>query len=88
MWTARVAQVHVGMRRAEVERILPPVVAGYRGTTITGGAQGVHYYVAPGYSITIFYDYTGVQRDSKGLALFYESPENRVVEAPKLDIVH
>src|SRR5215216_3376299 len=76
-WADRVNQVRVGMRREEVERLLPLPLTGYtEGTTFTGSAQGVQYFVAPGFKITIFYDYTGGTHG--------KSPENIVVQAPVL----
>lgn len=87
-WMERVAQVRTGMRREEVERILPPYIppgGGYgAGTTINGGAQGVTYDIAPGYTVIIFYDYTGIPRDATGRALQYQSPDNRVLAPVKL----
>jgi hypothetical protein len=90
LWTTRVDLIHVGMRREEVERILTSPAAGYfagyvRATTITGSSQGIIYYVAPGLWVTVFYDYTGVPRDSTGRSLAHESPENRVIAPPKLE---
>jgi len=87
-WQERAAQVQVGMRREEVERILPlyiPPGGGYgAATTITGGAQGVTYNIAPGYRVILFYDYTGIPRDATGKALQYQSPDNRLLEPVKL----
>lgn len=82
------------MRREEVERLLPPYSDlvtkneprphGYIMTTISGGAQGVAYQVAPGIQVLVFYDYTGVPRDANGQAMRHDSPDNRVVELPKV----
>ena len=95
VWTERVNQITVGMRRAEVERILPPYVApksnpelaryGYwiEGT-ISGGAKGIQYYVSPGYKVTVFYDYTGIPRDATGRALSTDSPDSRVIQPVEL----
>jgi len=87
-WTDRVAHVHAGMRREDVERILPPYIpsgGGYGATsTISGGAQGVTYDIAPGYTVIVFYDYTGVPRDVTGKALQYQSPDNRLLAPVKL----
>ena len=85
-WNERMAQVHVGMRREDVERVLmiDAAGAGYSGeTTITGGAQGVRYPVASDYSIIVFYDYTGSTHLNGSHSS--RSPENRVIEAPKLE---
>ncbi|HYC71425.1 MAG TPA: hypothetical protein VEB66_09480 [Opitutaceae bacterium] len=82
LWTERVNQVRVGMRREEVERILPRARTEYtESTTLSGGAQGVQYYVAPGIKVTIFYDYTGTPRGSLSAV---RSPDNRVIQAPVL----
>ena len=89
-WNERLAQVHVGMRREEVERVLMTDAAGrpragrdYEEATITGGTQGVRYPVASDYSIIVFYDYTGTDSANEAHAL--RSPENRVIEAPRLE---
>lgn len=91
-WEAQIKQVHVGMRRAEVERLLPPYRAPnsdgtefallpYSGLTagIQGGSQSIQYYVSTGWLVGIAYDYTGIPRDAAGTATKYESPDNRVL---------
>lgn len=80
LWTQRVDQIKVGMRREEVEKILKVPRYGYGpSTTITGGAQGCVYDVSTEYSVTVFYDYTGATRDGAGVALSTSSPDNRVI---------
>ena len=84
--TECVNRIQVGMRRQQVEQILPrDGTSGYASTaSISGGAQGVTYLVAAGYTVTVFYDYTGVPRDASGRALTTSSPDNRVLDKPKL----
>jgi len=83
-WSGQVAKVRIGMPRAEVEKLLPPhpkspVTAGG-----TGGSQSVAYWVDEDWCVSIAYDYTGVPRDDKGMALSLQSPQNRVLTAPVL----
>lgn len=95
-WTGRANQVRLGMRREEVERLLPPYVFtpgksepgpwGYASSTISGGAQAVSYYVAPRFRVTIFYDYTGAERDAGIVSTRHASPDNRVVQLPTVTL--
>ncbi len=85
IWTARAAQIQVGMRREEVEKILqqsPEKIGFGPMTVITGGMQAVNYRVAPDWIIVVAYDYTGLQRGPKGEVI--ESPDNRVVSPPEM----
>lgn len=85
IWTARAAQIQVGMRREEVERILqqfPEKIGFGPMTVITGGMQAVNYRVAPDWIIVVAYDYTGLQRGSEGEVI--ASPDNRVVSPPEM----
>jgi hypothetical protein len=96
-WEQRIQQVHIGMRRAEVEKFLPQYVAPPTKTsdiipysevlgTITGGSQTVAYYVSPGWRVCVPYDYTGIPRDAAGNATGdLNSPDNRVVGAITLE---
>lgn len=94
-WEARFNQVRIGMRRAEVERLLPLYVAppneaetspyNIYSVNMAGGGQSILYYVSPGWQVTIFHDYTGVPRDAAGNATDPKSPENRVIELGKLE---
>ena len=87
-WQERVAQVHVGMRREEVERILPPYDPPEGGSTVRSGftseEQGISYAVAPPYTVFVSYDYTGVPRDAQGKILERYSPDNRLLRPVKL----
>ncbi len=87
-WAERAQQIHVGMRREDVERILPPYVppeGGYTAKTgFTSSSQGVTYTVAPGYTVIVFYDYTGIPRDADDQASQHYSPDNRVLEPVKI----
>lgn len=82
-WMERVAQIHAGMRREEVERILPPQVPP-QGGGFTDTSQGITYTVAPGYTVYVQYDYTGVPRDANGKTLGYYSPDNILLAPVKL----
>jgi hypothetical protein len=94
-WEGRAREVHIGMRRSEVERLLPsywrPPVAGedFRRfattTTITGGGQGVRYHVGEDVVATVHYDYTGVPRDNSGTATSYSSPDNQVTAPVQIE---
>jgi len=87
-WEARAREVRVGMRRADVERLLPaywrPPEDGEDSrrfmliTMGTGGGQGVRYHVSENVEASVSYDYTGVPRDANGTATNHSSPENRV----------
>jgi hypothetical protein len=51
-----------------------------------GGGQAVRYHVAEEVLATVYYDYTGIARDSSGTATgadHYSSPDNQVT-APVL----
>jgi hypothetical protein len=87
-WEARVQRVQQGMRRAEVERLLPPymAIAGegllpYSGQSalLTGGSQTISYYVSPGWRVSIPYDYTGITSGKAEGPDRYNSPDNRVI---------
>lgn len=86
-WAERVSRIQIGMRRQEVESILqvPQATSYQSSTTKTGSAQGVVYFVAPGYTVTVFYDYSGVPRDANGNALSTNSPDNRVIQRAELN---
>lgn len=81
-WMARVAGTHVGMKRGEVERILPPKDPPRGGFTDT--AQGLTYTVAPGYTVIVHYDYAGSPRDAHGKLLDRYSPDNRLLAPVRL----
>jgi hypothetical protein len=83
-WRGQVAKVTIGMPRAEVEKILPPYPRSPVTTGGTGGSQSVAYWVGQDWCVSIAYDYTGVPRDDKGMALSRQSPENRVLTMPVL----
>lgn len=89
LWERAIQKVHAGMRRAEVEKLLPPYVAPaakapgilpYSSTVINaqGGSQTVAYFVSPGWRVSVPYDYTGIPQDAKGVS-DYRGPDNRVV---------
>ena len=96
IWEQRIQKVHVGMRRAEVEKLLPQYVApitkstvflpyGDGMTLIHGSSQVVSYYVSPGWRVWVPYDYTGVPRDAAGRVTdVLTSPDNRVIGAVTL----
>lgn len=86
IWTARAAQIQVGMRRAEVEKILqqPPEIGFGPMTIFTGGMQAVNYRVSSDWIIVVAYDYTGLQRGPQGEVLKIDSPDNRVVSPPEM----
>jgi len=83
-WQTRIEQIHVGMKRGDVERILPPCCWSPHHSIFSGGAQGVTYWVDPHWKVSILYDYTGIPRDSSGQALSHESAENKVLTVPTL----
>ena len=69
-WEDRASQVHPGMRRAEVERLLqlyqPPehaaaFVGGEFRKDHSGHSETGWYCLSPFFSVTIRYDYTGVE---------------------------
>ena len=81
-WMERVASIAVGMRRGEIERILPPISdpsAGFNDTS-----QGITYTVAPGYTVLVHYDYAGSPRDAQGKLLDRYSPDNRLIAPLRL----
>ena len=95
-WEQRAKEVKIGMRRAEVERLLPsysrPTVPGEdfrRFSTLTGGTgggQGVRYHVSEDVEVIVSYDYTGVPRgDATGTAIDCSSPENRVTAPVQIE---
>jgi hypothetical protein len=89
-WEGRIANVKLGMTRAEVEKLLPPyqsppfphpdALYGGQTTLGTGGCQVNSYYVSPGWEVSVCYDYAGIPRDDQGRAKGHETrfPENRV----------
>jgi len=85
-WEERAAQVQVGMRREEVERILPHYVPPGGGAgefaLISGGAQGVTYNISPDYKVILFYDFTGIPRNATGQQ--FRSQDNRLLAPVKL----
>ena len=86
IWTARAAQIQVGMRREDVEKILqqPPEIGFGPMTIFTGGMQAVNYRVSSDWIIVVAYDYTGLQRGPQGEVLKIDSPDNRVVSPPEM----
>ena len=81
-WSSKVADISVGMKRSDVERILP---SGCGGLMIgSGGSQTEIYFVDETWQISVGYDYTGIPRDENGKALSSTSPDNRVLTAPVL----
>ncbi len=88
-WEMLARLVKPGMRRADVEKILPPFndrkFMCYVITNGSGGAQCVFYWVDPDWRVSIFYDRTGVQRDAAGNSLSDSSPDNRVLDEVKVE---
>ena len=94
-WEQRAKQIHIGMRRAEVERLLPPysrpTAAGedFRrfstNTTINGGGQGVSYHVSDDIVVIVSYDYSGVPRDASGTTTDYSRPDNLVTAPVRIE---
>ena len=83
-WPLLVRLVKPGMTRGQAEIILPWNMMTPWSATRSGGASVEHYWVAPHWEVTIPYDYTGVPRDSNGMALPQDSPQNRVLGLPIL----
>ena len=80
-WQTRASQVHEGMRRVDVERLLPPR-SGIDQDGM-GGSHSLLYALDSHWMVCICYDHTGVPRDSSGRALSPDSPENRVLLSGK-----
>lgn len=91
IWEQRIQQIQPGMRREEADRLLPR----YRAPAMksgflllpyssvlnmrTGSRQVVRYYVAPGWLVSVCYDYTGsIPGDAEGRAV-HMTPDNRVI---------
>lgn len=83
-WRSQVTKVTIGMSRGEVERLLPPHPKSLRTMSGTGGSQSVAYWLDEHWCVSIAYDYTGVPRDAKGVALDMTSPQNKVLTKPIL----
>ncbi|HLK57931.1 MAG TPA: hypothetical protein VKU00_15295 [Chthonomonadaceae bacterium] len=83
-WGEKIAQVKPGMRRSEVEKLLPRSRSMVYETFIQGGSQVVAYWLDPHWKVRIAYDYTGIPRNAEGKALSYESADNRVLNTPTL----
>jgi hypothetical protein len=83
-WRSQAAKVTIGMTRGEVEKLLPPHPKSPLTTGGTGGSQSVAYWVDEHWCVSIAYDYTGVPRDEKGMALDMASPQNKVLTKPIL----
>jgi len=81
-WRSKVAQVALGMKRSDVERLLPSKIGGY--TIESGSCQSELYFLDNGWQISICYDHASVRRDEKGTALESSSPDNRVLTVPVL----
>jgi hypothetical protein len=79
---SKVAKISVGMKRSDVERILPSYSGGIG--IGSGGSQTEIYFVDETWQVSVGYDYTGVPRDENGKALSSMSPDNRVLTAPVL----
>jgi len=87
-WEARAWQVRIGMRREEVERMLPSYWRllendeSYRNFSVTtmsiGRSQVVRYHVSENVEAIVYYDSTGVSRDAHGTATSRTSPDNQV----------
>jgi hypothetical protein len=81
-WRSMVSQVSVGMKRSDVEQLLPPKISGIE--IGTGSRQMETYCLDKTWQISITYDHAGVPRDEKGTALKSTSPDNRVLSIPSL----
>ena len=82
LWLALGELVQPGMRRAQVERILP-MYNGSPAVTMTQGAGQVAYYLLdPQWTVRIPYDYSGSPRDAAGQMLAHDSPANRTTGRP------
>ena len=84
IWRNQAEKVTMDMPRSEVEKWLPPHPSSLHATSKSGGSQYVMYWVDENWHVAILYDYTGIPRDEKGMALSLVSPENKVKSKPVL----
>lgn len=71
-WTERARRIQIGMRRAEVERILAPAEVDYIESTLGSGSRQESYVVASLYAVTVSYASVNGARESP-------HPDDRVV---------
>ena len=83
-WRDQVSKVTIGMPRSVVDALLPPHPKSPKTTIVSGGSQSEAYWVDDHWCISVAYDYTGVPRDEKGMALARTSPQNKLLTAPVL----
>ena len=83
-WRNQAEKVTMDMPRSEVEKWLPPHPSSPHTTSKSGSSQYVMYWVDENWHVAILYDYTGIPRDEKGMALSLVSPENKVKSKPVL----
>jgi len=88
LWVEKIKCVKIGMRRADVEKILPPYLAvnRIRDRVITPANQCLLYDLDDKWKVYITYDLTGSPRDRIGRFLGLDSPENRVTSEPVLTL--
>lgn len=84
-WEQRAKHIHVGMRREDAEHLLQHDSRHY-GLLIgaMGVGQCVTYVVSDDVTVNICYDYTGIERDTSGIAHYSpysHSADNRVTRA-------
>jgi hypothetical protein len=94
-WQRRAKLVQIGMRRTEVERLLPPYEFPENGphpstgmfmdNVVPGKRQYEWYYVSPEFIVSLYYDYTG-PFPNRGLPLIGMGPNQRILD--KVVIYH
>jgi hypothetical protein len=96
-WERQMRKVSLGMRREQVEQLLPPYnpaqtktifgIVPYSSRVVlsTGGSQTILYYVSEGWRVSISYDYTGTEATATNVRPNYSNPDNRVVALPTLE---
>jgi len=84
VWKERAEQIEPGMKRAEVETLLPPAQGGPIKRSVQADSQILTYWLDNEWKVAIEYDFSGLPEDQDRRTEF-DSPENQVLTPPVLE---